>query len=216
MRHYVLTRAYRSPDYPLEANRRRVELLRRVTAASLREQGGDWEWIVYIDPRDPLLEDRLDAFASAGVPVIPIAVGRDATEVIDWSGAVLTTRIDDDDAFAVGAFNRLRAAVKPSARRGYVFPMGHRVCAGQVMPIRHGRNAWSSLYAPHGDRIHVRAVQHLHLRNIAPITYIDERPSWLWVRHQDAETGFQRADQPITADVKQRYAVDWEFMEGLR
>lgn len=28
MNHYILTRAYRGPDYPLDASRRRIELLR--------------------------------------------------------------------------------------------------------------------------------------------------------------------------------------------
>lgn len=217
MKHYVLTRAYRGPDYPPEANQRRVELLRRVTASSLKVQGGEWEWIVYIDPADPLLAERLDAFASAGAPVIPIAVGRDASEVIDWSGPVLTTRIDDDDAFAADAFVRLRrAAAGCRNRSALVFPIGHRVYAGRSVRLRHGRNAWASLYAPVGDRTHVRAIQHLHLRDIAPVTYLDEQPAWLWVRHQDAETGFRRATDHITQATRRRYAVDWNYVEGLR
>ena len=179
-------------------------------------QGGDWTWLVYLDASDPLLNDRLYAFASAGAPVVPVFLGERVEDAIDWSGPVLTTRIDDDDAFAVDAFARLRvAAGKCDARTGLVFPRGHRVNDRKIMLVRHGRNAWASLYAPAGDRTHVRAIQHLHLRDIAPIIYIDEQPSWLWVRHQDAETGFRRANRPITRAVRRRYAVDWEFVEGL-
>jgi hypothetical protein len=212
MRHYVLTRAYRGPDYPLDANRRRVEILRHVTARSLAAQGTEWEWIVYIDPTDPLLDERMAAFQSAGVPVIPItSVGQ---EPIDWSGPVLTTRIDDDDAFAVDAFRRLHQAI-PKRRTVLMFPNGHRVNAGMVEPVTHRRNAWASLYAPAGDRIHVRHKAHGLLSMLAPVRFVDAKPAWLWVRHGDAETGFRRADRPITYDVRRRYDVDWSFVEGL-
>lgn len=212
MQHYVLTRAYRSPEYPIEANRRRVELLRRVTARSLATQGTPWTWIVYIDRTDPLLDERLDAFRSAGAPVLTTTGSLEG--LIDWSGPVLTTRIDDDDAFARDAFVRLQRRL-PRHRSVLMFPDGHRVHAGQVMPIRHGRNAWGSVYAPAGDRVHVRMEPHLHLSRLAPITYIDRKPGWLWVRHQDAETAFRRADQPITDEIRALYDVDWDFLEEL-
>lgn len=210
--HYVLTRAYRGPDYPLAANRRRIEILRRVTARSLAAQGTDWEWIVYINRADPLLAERMAAFASAGVPVHPItSVGE---EPIDWSGPVLTTRIDDDDAFAADAFRRLRRAVM-KRRAVLVFPEGHRVNEGKVEPITHRRNAWASLYAPAGDVVHVRYKAHGLLSMLAPVTFVDHKPAWLWVRHSDAETAFRHADQPITDDVRNRYDVDWPFLERL-
>lgn len=212
MNHYVLTRAYRGPDYPIEANRRRVEITRRVTAASLAAQDTDWTWIVYIDPADPLLSERLDAFRSAGAPVLPItALGE---EPIDWSQPTLTTRIDDDDAFASTAFRRMRS-VAGMQRTVLMFPAGHRVNAGKVMPIIHRRNAWSSLYAPAGDRTHIRMAVHMRPTSLAPVRFVDSDPAWLWVRHRDAETAFRRADQPITDEVRRLYAVDWDFIEEL-
>lgn len=212
MKHYVLTRAYRSPEYPLEANRRRIEITRRVTAASLAVQGTEWTWIVYIDPSDPLLDERLDAFASAGAPVLTTNGPLDG--LIDWSGAVLTTRVDDDDAFSRDAFARLRAQMR-NRLEVLIFPVGHRVNAGQVMDIRHLRNAWSSLYAPKGVQRHVRQQPHQRVRLLGPRRWLDARPAWLWVRHQDAETAFRQATRPITDDVRRRYAVDWEFLEAL-
>jgi hypothetical protein len=214
VRHYVLTRSYRSPDYPLDANLRRIEITRRITAPSLRAQGTEWTWIVYINPTDPLLDERLDAFRSAGAPVIPLPIGDAVEDVIDWSGSVLTTRIDDDDAFARNAFRRLRRALR-HGREVLVFPHGHRVNAGQVMDIRHLRNAWSSLMVPKGVRAHIRQAPHQRVKLLGPRRWLDPAPAWLWVRHQDAETWFRHAERPITDDVRALYDVDWDFLEEL-
>lgn len=212
MRHYVLTRSHRGPDYPLDANRRRIELLRRVTAASLSVQSTKWTWIVYINPADPLLDERLDAFASAGAPVFPIT--HTGEEPIDWSDDVLTTRIDDDDAFSRDAFRRLSGAVRPK-RRVLMFPCGYRYHAGLVEPIVHRRNAWSSLFAPRGDQVHIRMAVHPKVNRLAPTQMLDNEPAWLWVRHPDAETLFRRATDPLTDEVKALYHVDWEYLEGI-
>ncbi len=213
MNHYVMTRAYRDPDYPLDANARRVELCRRITARSLAAQDGDWTWLVYVHPDDPLREDRLDAFRSAGHPVIPVGSNAEAEAAIDWSGPVLTTRIDDDDAFAYGAFDRLYAAVRGTHRRtAFVFPVGYRINEGLAERIIHIRNAWSSLYAPAGDRAHVRQVVHPRIARLAPVTFLDKRPGWLWVRHEDAESRFRRAHDVITPAIRALYPVDWDAL----
>lgn len=214
-RHYVLTRAYRGPDYPLDANARRIELLRGITARSLAAQGTDWTWLVWVHSGDPLREERLDAFRSAGQPVIPIE--GDAADYIDWSGPVLTTRIDDDDAFAGDAFARLHRAVAPLHQRTVLmFPVGYRINEGLSERIIHIRNAWSSLYAPAGDRAHIRQVVHPQVRKLGPMRWVDRDPAWLWVRHQDAESGFRRAHDLITPQLRALYPIDWTLLEPLR
>lgn len=215
LRHYVLTRAYRDPSYPLDANARRIELLRGITARSLAAQSTDWTWLVWVHPDDPLREERLDAFRSAGAPVVPIE--GDVADLIDWSGPVLTTRIDDDDAFAADAFRRLHRAVTRLRHRAVlVFPVGHRINEGLSERIIHGRNAWASLYAPKGDRAHIRQVVHPRIARLAPITFIDHDPAWLWVRHQDAESRFRRAHDIITPALRGLYPIDWSLLEPLR
>lgn len=216
MNHYVLTRAHRGPEYPLDANRRRVDMMRRITARSLAVQGTDWTWLVYVHPEDPLREERLDAFRSAGAPVIPLASDTEVDAAIDWSQAVLTTRIDDDDAFAGDAFERLHHAASRARRRvALVFPVGYRINEGLSERIVHGRNAWSSIFAPAGDHAHVRQVVHPRISSLAPVFAVDHRPAWLWVRHQDAESGFRRADQPITPELRALFPVDWDLLAGV-
>lgn len=71
------------PGWDLDANRRRLEITRGITAQSLAAQTlRDWELVVLLDDEDPFRAERLAAFESAGVPV----------RVIPWKSA--------DDAFA--------------------------------------------------------------------------------------------------------------------
>lgn len=216
MNHYILTRAYRGPDYPLDASRRRIELLRGITAQSLAAQDTDWTWLVYVNPNDPLLAERMDAFRSAGHPVWAIETG-DALDYIDWSDAVLTTRIDDDDAFTGDAFRRLyHAASRLRNRAVLMFPVGYRINEGLSERIFHTRNAWSSLYVPHGDRGHIRQATHPQVERLAKVRWADRDPAWLWVRHQDAESGFRRAHDVITPELRDLYPIDWALLEPLR
>jgi hypothetical protein len=213
MNHYVLTSAYRGPDYPLDANARRIALLRGITARSLAAQAGDWTWLAFVAPDDPLREDRLDALRSAGHTVIPVTSTAEAETAIDWSEPVLTTRIDDDDGFARGAFARLRLAVTRARHRtAYIFPVGYRINNGLAERIVHIRNAWSSLYAPEGDRAHIRQVVHPQIARLAPVQFLDNDPAWLWVRHQDAQSGFRRAHDLITPALRATFPVDWDML----
>lgn len=213
-----MTASYRGPDYPLDANARRIDLLRRVTARSLSTQQGEWTWIVYVNPSDPLLDERLDAFRSAGAPIIAVENNDGAEAAIDWSGPVLTTRIDDDDAFACGAFDRLHRALAhpPAVPTAYIFPIGWFVRAGLTDTHRHLRNAWSSVYAPSGSREHIRLHQHQRVPAAYPVRVLDDRPGWLRVSHADnGRPTSHRGKHPITPGLRATFAVDWPFVEAL-
>ena len=214
MNHYVLTSSYRGPDYPLDSNARRIALLRGITARSLAAQDGDWTWLAFVAPDDPLREDRLDAFRSAGHTVIPVTSTAEAETAIDWSGPVLTTRIDDDDAFSRDAFARLYAAIGPhAAPTAYIFPVGYHVRDGRAALNRHLRNAWSSLYAPVGFREHIRLHQHQRVPGRYPVVYLDDEPAWLRVSHPDNERPTsQRPRGPITSSVRRLFPVDWDLL----
>lgn len=214
MKHYVLTPSHRGPDYPIEANRRRLEILRGVTVRSLASQGTDWTWLVYVNRDDPLLRERLAAFRSAGVRVVPIYDGKPERK-IDWSGPVLTTRIDDDDAFARGAFAELHRELEqrpPKGREALIFPHGYRVNEGRYIPVTNRKNAWVSLYAPQGDRIHVRAIQHRRVWTLAPVRFLERRRAFLWVRHPDTLTAFRSTLYPITPEIQSMFDIDWSLV----
>jgi len=212
VKHYLLTTSHRGPDYPLDANRRRIELLRRVTVPTLAVQGTEWTWIVVVNTDDPLLIERLDAFRSAGSHVIPT---RDIASVIDWSGPVLTTRIDDDDGFAPDAFQRLhrRLTNPPTEPRVLMFPFGYRTYQGRYDTIRHRKNAWCSVYSPPGYRVHAKSVQHQRMHSLAPVVEVDTKPAWLWVRHPDTNSGIKHAERPLIEKVRTMFPVDWDLIK---
>ena len=212
-RHYVMTAAYRGPDYPLAANARRIALTRAISARSLAAQLPGWTWIVYVHPDDPLRAERLEAFRSAGAPVIPVGGNDEAEAAIDWSGPVLTTRIDDDDAFAADAFARLYAA-EMGHTTALIFPLGYHLRDGRVALNRHLRNAWSSLYAPAGVHEHIRRHQHQRIPAAYPVHLIDERPAWLRVSHADNERPTShRPRQWTTPEIRALFPIDWSLLD---
>lgn len=181
MRHYVLTRSAYGPEWTLDANRRRLEVTRAVTARLMAAQSGSWTWVVVLDERDPLAEERRALF-TASAPVCNIitwrpparpkpapwdrhaaqttTVQRIAYEAYraPWSsamqrdGMVLQTRLDDDDGLAPDAIVRYQAAAAHCRRRTILMlPQGVRVWQGRYSTVRHDRNAMHTLVTQPGD-----------------------------------------------------------------
>ncbi len=242
MRHYILTRAAYGPDVPIEVNRYRLELMRGITAQSLASQTfRDATWLVLVHPADPLQEERRDVLAGAGLPFLTRLAGdmdvRDRRDrpwgpwkdYIDWSDATLTTRIDDDDAFAPWALQAFRDAAEEwtqgrgrKRRRIFVMPVGWRISAGRVDERRDHVNQFTTLYAPRGDRCCIMDMNHTSQRRLALVSEVTEKPGWLWLRHGHARSALSRASNihkermvPITDDIRSGFAVDWPLVESV-
>ena len=148
MRTFVLTRSAYGPAWSLDANQRRLDVTRAVTARLMRLQTcRDWTWVVLLDRRDALLEERRAVFAGAAPafeaiewepPRNPAAapwdrhgaetntVQRIAAEAYraPWRDvvghrdeAVMQIRLDDDDGLAVDALDRYARAAEAVKRR---------------------------------------------------------------------------------------------------
>ncbi len=241
MRHYLLTRSAYGPDVSLELNRYRLGLLRGVTSRSLASQTfRDVTWLVLIDPADPLLQEREDVLWASGLPFLTAPAGkierqdrRDRpwgpwSDHIDWSDATLTTRIDDDDAFAPWALAKFHghAAKWAEGRRArrtiFSLPLGLRVSAGRVSVRRDGLNQFTSLYAPRGDRVCIMDMNHTNQRRLAMIIEISKAPGWLWLRHDGARSAQSRASlrdkhlmEEISPAIRECFSVDWELIASL-
>lgn len=243
MRHYLLTRSAYGPDVPLAVNRYRLELLRGITSASLASQTfQDVTWIVLTDPADPLKEERERVLLASGLPFLTADAGsiersdrRDRPwgpwhDHIDWSDATLTTRIDDDDAFApwaLSAFNdhaqRWAEHIRYRKRRRIMtLPIGFRVSGGKANPRIDRVNQFTSLYAPRGDRTCIMDMNHTSQRRLATIIEISKAPGWLWLRHDGARSAQSRASlrdkeqmKPISPAIKECFSVDWDLIESL-
>lgn len=148
MRHYVLTRSAYGPEWSEAANARRLAVTRGITAAMMVLQTDqDWTWIVLVDERDPLIDERIKVFEH-GAPRLEVIRWRRPVQLApapwdkravkahkleqvaatayraDWRGlvgpaddTVLMTRLDDDDALTIDALARVRAAAGSLATR---------------------------------------------------------------------------------------------------
>ena len=173
MNHFVLTRSGYPATYPLDANRRRLDLLRAVTVPAMKAQTSrSWTWLALIDPDDPLLRERIEAFESSGVPVRPVTSWSPAMPRTD---TVLMTRIDDDDAFFPHALQRIRDAAEQwtAGRVAWVFPWGWRVYRGQAERMHHPANMFVTLQTPPGDDMVVMDVNHLHISDVVPVRLLE-------------------------------------------
>ena len=242
MRHYILTRSAYGPDVPIEVNRHRLELMRGITAQSLASQTfRDATWLVLVHPADPLQEERRDVLAGAGLPFLTRLAGdmelRDRydrpwgpwKDYIDWSDATLTTRIDDDDAFAPWALSAFQdhaeryVARRPRGRRIiFTLPIGFRVSAGKANVRRDKQNQFTTMYAPRGDRCCIMDMNHTGQRRLAMMVEISKAPGWLWLRHDGARSAGSIASnldrdlmEPISDEIRQCFAVDWDLIGSL-
>lgn len=239
MRHFLFTRMVYPPSrWPIEANRRRLAIFRGITVRTLRASAyRQWRWVVMTHPDDPLRSERerlvKDVCPTAIIlsytgPVpnetpallrgIAHAGWRAATRSI--GDAVLTTRIDDDDGFTPDALSRIRSAVdacpEKTKRRAWVLPHGYRVWRGRSTFVRHETNAWSSVLSPPGDPFVIFDTNHNKIQDVAPVSFVDDRPGWLWVRHEDTISGTRTADQPIDDKVRRLFPIEWNLLAAPR
>ena len=239
MRHYILTRSAYAPSVPLDANRQRLELLRHVTAASLRAQTcRDMTWLVMVDAADPLLAERKAAIQSAGLPVIFAPPGRlerssphdrpyaDWKRYIKWGDETLTTRLDDDDALAPWAMARVRQAAEPRRRPiVWTLPVGWRTVGSEAWRISWPWAQFGTLHCPRGIRRTIYDVNHTGVERLAPLQPVSNTPAWLWVRHASTRSrinvGRQTIEEgrrewgpyPLDAKLRRAFPIDWSVIE---
>lgn len=125
----------------------------------------------------------------------------------------LQTRLDDDDGLAVDYLARVRdASRRLTARTALMLPVGYRVWDGRQTSVRHDTNAMHTLFTPAGDETTVYSYGHRLVGRGQPVVTVDERPAWLWVRHENTISGWRRADYPITRAVKRLFPIDWRAL----
>jgi hypothetical protein len=140
-----MTRSAYGPAWDKEANRRRLEVTRAVTVPSMAAQSSrDWTWIVLLDRNDPLKAERRAVYEAAGVPVRFLTIASKTTDRAEaavegyrasWDRhigkrdqVVAMTRLDDDDALAPWAIERIaHYAARVRRRTVLVLPVGIRV-----------------------------------------------------------------------------------------
>jgi hypothetical protein len=194
----------------------------------------DWTWIVALDRRDPLYDERCAVFAAAAPAFValPWTPPKDAPRdrraqwvaymayKAPWREAigerddtVLMTRLDDDDGLAPDAIARYQAAARRVTQRSILMlPSGVRVWRGLYADVRRPRNAMHTLVTPPGDQACVYDYAHAKCERVAPIVMVDNAWGWLWVRHRDTISGGRTAERPISSAVRATFPVDWKAL----
>lgn len=226
----MLTRAIYDPSaWSVDSDRRRLQIFQQVTAKSLSGQVyKDWQWIVMLHPKDRFHDERVATIRRAaptskivhytggvakGRPLAVSAHQGWREAVGSARGDILSTRIDDDDAFASDALGRIRKVADVcTARTAIIIPNGYRVWAGRYSKVRHESNAWLSICTPSGDPLVAFDVRHREVKKHAPVRFVDERPGWLWVRHADTISDFRDAEHPLSVDVKKHFSINWSVL----
>lgn len=223
----------RSAYSSVEISEARLRLSRAITIPSLMAQTRkDFEVVLRINPKDPLLSERVAAFESIGVPVHVVGgdpidptfqdqsnlagFWRQAIEPGEWT---LQTRMDDDDALAGDFVSRLRQASKTRAMHldtVFTFPIGYVWANGQASLRNYRGNQFISLATR--SRI-VYDASHNVMTNTNRVKEVDQDPAWLWVRHPDAVTiKAGREYTHLTKDIpasRLRFAIDWAALDAL-
>jgi hypothetical protein len=229
-----MTRSAYGPAWDKESNRRRLEVTIGVTVASMAAQTSrDWTWIVLLDRNDPLKAERKAAFESAGVPVKFFTIASKTTDRAaaaveayraPWGkhlgkrdDTVAMTRLDDDDALAPWAIERI-AASAPKVRRRTVLilPVGVRVWGGRYTLVTHLTNAMQTLVTLPDDDLHVYGYLHRRARHVAKVRAIDTRPGWVWTRHPDTISGWKTAEKDVTDRMRVAFPIDWTLLATPR
>lgn len=241
MRHYVLTRCAYAPSYPLADNRRRLEIMKATVVPSLRSQTTrDLTWLVLVDPEDPLLEERREVIASAGLPAIVEPAGQLVREgihdkpfapwarYIDFSSQTLTTRLDDDDGLATYALERVQEAAH-GCRESVVWtlPVGYRVVGYRAFRIEWPLAQFGTLAVPPRVKRTVFDASHQQVGHLGPLVPATTDPAWLWIRHRLTRSRVQVGRQTmlngrtegrglrITPAVSDPFAIDWQMVVRL-
>lgn len=245
MKHYVLTRSAYGPEWTLAANRRRLDITRAVTARLMaRQTFREWTWIVLLDPRDRLLDERRAVFESAAPAFIPLMWEPGELRKVPWDPApkarasarslvaataytapwrdtmeagvpLLQTRLDDDDGLRPDALYRYQhASAKLRGRTILMLPMGLRVYGSRYAVINHGKNAMQTLATPPDDPLCVYDYGHTHAAKTARVRIVDHQLGWVWIRHRDTISMWRNTDHPITDSVRRLFPIDWPVVEA--
>lgn len=101
------------------------------------------------------------------------------------SKAILTTRLDNDDALATNFVDRLHAKVRADELRVYNFTFGLQLTSAGVLMRAYRSNPFASLLEPTMNQPQtVLAIDHGLLKDSWPVQQIRGRPGWLQVVHE--------------------------------
>lgn len=192
----------------------RKRLFEKIAAFSLSLQTRSlFTWLVRVDPKEAISsvcrKKTTDLLNKRGIQVVYTekSFGEWVARVQN-SGLkdIRMVRMDDDDALAYDFVARL-SAMPWQDGRWHVFPNGHRLWRKQGVASNHPTNQFISLDVPNGSGRHVYELNHLQVKDAV---VVDDRPAWLWVRHEESKSAGGRGRGRVVplADLRKTYGFD--------
>lgn len=167
----------------------RLEIAKHTCIASLAYQSSKPVVHVAVNPTDPNLDARLDAFRSTGCQVVPLLRSDWKLYKEDWElpeGRKIVSRMDDDDVICRDYCKELQAAAPESGEWNLAFPVGYVWWHSTAYRLEHMGIQFVTLVTDQQTDPHQEG--HWKYRETWQTKIVSSQPSWIWVRHGDAST----------------------------
>ena len=154
-----------------------------------------FQWIIYFDEGTPsIFRSKIEALRKV-FPFTPYYTGlfpasgwpRSIVETFDFkTDALLSTRLDNDDALASDFVERLHSEIVKYATTdgAYNFENGFILSNGKLYRLKHPSNAFFSFLAPYGEHMTTApSIQHMELSKHGKIHQISGAGGWMQIVH---------------------------------
>lgn len=172
-----------------ELSRRRLNIARHTSAASLSYQTQKPVVHLVQHPNDPHASRREGMYRSAGCEIKVLF--RDSWKLYgeNWElpeGRKVVSRIDDDDVICRQFCEKTFRSAPESGDVALIWPTGYVLWRGRAYLLKHRGNQFVSLVTDGPEDPHRRGhwVYCKEWRSVV----VSNAPGWMWIRHGDAAT----------------------------
>lgn len=179
----IIQSAYTEP----ELSKRRLEICKHTCINSLWFQIQKPTVHVAVNPADPYLAERQEAFLSTGCEVKFLL--RDSWKLYkeNWElpeGRKIVSRMDDDDVIARDFCFLTRNAAPVEGEMNLIWPNGYVYWRETPYLLSHKGIQFVTLVTDHMKDPHQE--QHWCYHKTWPTRVVSRAPGWIWVRHGDS------------------------------
>jgi hypothetical protein len=167
----------------------RLEIARHTSIASLAYQTAKPAIHIAVNPDDPHLQARLEAFRATGCEVKPLYRSEWKLYKENWElpeGRKIVSRMDDDDVICRDYCKELQTAAPESGEWNLSFPVGYVWWHSTAYKLEHMGIQFVTLVTDQMADPHQEGHWKYHQEWQTKI--VSSEPSWIWVRHGDAST----------------------------
>jgi len=144
---------------------------------------------IAVNPNDPHLQARLEAYRSTGCVVVPLFRTEWKLYKEDWQlpdGRKIVSRMDDDDVICSSYCREIRNAVPESGEWNMMFPVGYVWWRNTAYLLDKPGIQFVTLVTDKQTDPHQEG--HWKYHEAWPTKVVSRLPSWIWVRHGAAST----------------------------